>query len=61
MIDKTKLPNAFEFIVTAGARARQLMAGAAPRVSAESHKKTTVAQREVVTKAVEKIEDERAQ
>jgi hypothetical protein len=37
------------------------MAGAAPRVSAESHKKTTVAQREVVTKAVEKIEDERAQ
>jgi DNA-directed RNA polymerase subunit K/omega len=56
MIDKTKLPNAFEFIVTAGARARQLMAGAMPRVSVDSQKKTTVAQREVATKAVEKIE-----
>jgi len=59
MIDKTKLPNSFEFIVTAGARARQLMAGAAPRVAVGSHKKVTVAQREVVTKAVEKIDEER--
>jgi DNA-directed RNA polymerase subunit K/omega len=57
MIDKTKLPNAFEFIVTAGARARQLMAGATPRVSVDSQKKTTVAQREVATKAVEKIDE----
>jgi DNA-directed RNA polymerase subunit K/omega len=55
MIDKSKLPNAFEFVVTAGARARQLLAGSTPRVAAAEHKKTTVAQQEVMTKAVEKI------
>jgi len=58
MIDRSKLPNSFEFIVTASARARQLLAGAAPRVTAGDHKKTTVAQEEVVTKMVEKIERE---
>ena len=58
MIDKSKLSNSFEFIVTAGARARQLLAGSTPRVDAGDHKKTTVAQREVVTKVVEKIEKE---
>ena len=37
MIDKTsKLPNSFEFVVTAGARARQLMAGSTPRVPSAS-------------------------
>lgn len=58
MIDKTKLPNSFEFIVTAGARARQLLAGSTPRVEVGEHKKTTVAVREVITKQVEKIEAE---
>jgi DNA-directed RNA polymerase omega subunit len=58
MIDKTKLPNAFEFVVTAGARARQLMNGSVPRVVVGEHKKTTVALREVATKAVEKIDEE---
>jgi DNA-directed RNA polymerase subunit K/omega len=58
MIDRTKLPNSFEFVVTAGARARQLMAGSTPRVAVGDHKKTTVAQQEVVTGAVEKIESE---
>jgi DNA-directed RNA polymerase subunit K/omega len=58
MIDRTKLPNSFEFIVTAGARARQLLAGSVPRVEVGEHKKTTVAQEEVITKAVEKIERE---
>jgi DNA-directed RNA polymerase subunit K/omega len=58
MIDRTKLPNSFEFVVTAGARARQLLAGSAPRVQVGDHKKTTVAQTEVITKAVEKIERE---
>jgi len=53
MIDRTKLPNSFEFIVTAGARARQLLAGSTPRVAVGEHKKTTVAQREVITKQVE--------
>ena len=58
MIDRSKLSNSFEFVVTAGARARQLMAGSTPRVVVGEHKKTTVAQQEVVTKAVEKIEKE---
>jgi DNA-directed RNA polymerase subunit K/omega len=56
MIDRSKLSNSFEFVVTAGARARQLMAGSVPRVTVGEHKKTTVAQQEVVTKVVEKIE-----
>ena len=57
MIDRSKLPNSFEFVVTAGARARQLLAGSTPRVAAADHKKTTVAQKEVVTSAVKKIEE----
>jgi DNA-directed RNA polymerase subunit K/omega len=56
MIDRSKLSNSFEFVVTAGARARQLLAGSIPRVDVGEHKKTTVAQREVITKQVEKIE-----
>ena len=58
MIDRSKLSNSFEFVVTAGARARQLLAGSTPRVAAGEHKKTTVAQQEVITKAVEKIQEE---
>jgi DNA-directed RNA polymerase omega subunit len=56
MIDRSKLPNSFEFVVTAGARARQLLAGSTPRVAAGEHKKTTIAAEEVMTKAVEMIE-----
>ena len=56
MIDRSKLPNSFEFVVTAGARARQLLAGCTPRIDAGNHKKITVAQKEVITKAVEKLE-----
>ena len=59
MIDRSKLANSFEFVVTAGARARQLLAGSTPRVAVADHKKTTVAQQEVVTRAVEKIDDGR--
>ena len=57
MIDRSKLPNSFEFVVTAGARARQLLNGSLPRVDVANRKKTTVAQEEVVTKQVEKIGD----
>jgi DNA-directed RNA polymerase subunit K/omega len=57
MIDRSKLPNSFEFVVTAGARARQLLNGSRPRVDVANRKKTTVAQEEVVTKQVEKIGD----
>jgi DNA-directed RNA polymerase subunit K/omega len=56
MIDRSKLTNAFEFVVTAGARARQLLAGSTPRVATGVHKKVTIAQEEVFTRAVEKIE-----
>jgi DNA-directed RNA polymerase omega subunit len=58
MIDRSKLSNSFEFVVTAGARARQLLAGSTPRVAPGEHKKTTIAQEEVATKAVEKIQKE---
>jgi DNA-directed RNA polymerase subunit K/omega len=60
MIDRSKLPNSFEFVVTAGARARQLLNGSTPRVATGDHKETTVAQQEVITKAVEKIGDEKS-
>ena len=60
MIDRSKLSNSFEFVVTAGARARQLLAGSTPRVTVGEHKKTTVAQQEVITRAVEKIERDEA-
>jgi len=56
MIDRSKLPNSFEFVVTAGARTRQLLAGSTPRVTVGEHKKTTVAQQEVITKQVEAME-----
>jgi len=55
MIDRSKLPNSFEFVVTAGARARQLLAGSTPRVDVADHKKTTIAQQEVVTHQVERV------
>ena len=60
MVDRSKLPNSFEFVVTAGARARQLLAGSTPRVEVGTNKKTTVAQREVMTKTVERIAEEKS-
>jgi DNA-directed RNA polymerase omega subunit len=55
MIDRSKLSNSFEFVVVAGARARQLLAGSTPRVPQGDHKKTTIAQREVQSRVVEKL------
>ncbi|HEX4347350.1 MAG TPA: DNA-directed RNA polymerase subunit omega [Vicinamibacterales bacterium] len=49
-------PSRFEFVITAGARARQLLAGSVPRVEVGDHKKTTIARKEVTTRAVEKIQ-----
>ena len=48
--------NRFEFVVIASARAHQLLRGALPRESGE--KKVTIAQREVLRRKVEKIEDD---
>jgi DNA-directed RNA polymerase subunit K/omega len=56
MIDRSKLSNSFEFVVTAGARARQLLNGSVPRVAVGEHKKVTIAQQEVLTGEVEKVE-----
>lgn len=53
---KAPTANRFEFVVTAGARARQLLNGSVPRVEVGEHKKTTIARQEVLTKAVQKIE-----
>jgi DNA-directed RNA polymerase subunit K/omega len=53
--DRTKLPNAFEFVVVAGARARQLLRGCTPRTSG-SEKLVRLAQKEVREGKVEKVE-----
>jgi len=53
-----KNSNRFEFVVTAGARARQLLAGSVPRVEVGNHKKTTIAKREVSIRAVERVQNE---
>jgi DNA-directed RNA polymerase subunit K/omega len=56
MTTPKKAPGRFEFVVTAGARARQLLNGSTPRVEVAGRKKTTVAQQEVRDKAVQKID-----
>jgi DNA-directed RNA polymerase omega subunit len=55
-MERTPKTNRFEFVVVAGKRARQLLAGALPRE--EGEKKITIAQREVLRRKVQKIEDE---
>jgi DNA-directed RNA polymerase subunit K/omega len=53
--DRTKVPNAFEFVVVAGARARQLMRGCTPRTTGPE-KVVRMAQKEVKEGKVEKVE-----
>ena len=55
-MQRTPKENRFEFVVLAGQRARQLLAGALPRE--EGDKKITIAQREILRRTVEKIEKE---
>ncbi len=57
MIDRSKLKNSFEFIAVAGARAKQLMKGARPRVTGPE-KPTRIAQKEVFEGEVKKIEED---
>ena len=57
MTDRTRLPNAFEFVAVAGARARQLMDGCVPRVSG-SDKAVRLAALEVRAGVVRKVEDD---
>ncbi len=58
MIDRSKLSNSFEFVAIAGARAKQLMKGARPRVTGPE-KATTIAQQEVVSGEVRKVEEKK--
>jgi DNA-directed RNA polymerase subunit K/omega len=55
-MERTPKENRFEFVVIAGQRARQLLAGSIPRESGA--KKVTIAQREVLRRKVERIKDE---
>ena len=55
-MQRTPKENRFEFVVLAGMRARQLLRGALPRE--EGEKKVTIAQREILRKRVQKIEEE---
>ena len=55
MSNSNQPPGRFEFVVTAGARARQLLAGSTPRVAVGEHKKVTIAKKEVLTGAVERL------
>ena len=56
MVHRTDVPNAFEFVILAGARARQLLRGCTPRTTG-SDKPVRLAQQEVkegkITQAVE--------
>ncbi len=58
MIDRTAVPNAFEFVTVAGARARQLLSGCTPRTTG-SDKLVKLAQKEVKEGKVEKVPVER--
>ena len=54
-MQRTPKENRFEFIVIASQRTKQLQAGALPREAGE--KKITIAQREVLRRKVEKIDE----
>ncbi len=54
-MERTPKENRFEFVVLAGQRARQLLAGAIPREQGD--KKITIAQKEILTRKVEKLEE----
>ena len=54
MVDRTNVANAFEFVVVAGARARQLLRGCTPRTTG-SDKVVRLAQKEVKEGKVEKV------
>lgn len=54
MVDRVHLPNAFEFVVVAGARARQLIRGCTPRTEGPE-KPIRLAQKEVKEGRIETI------
>jgi DNA-directed RNA polymerase subunit K/omega len=54
MANRNEAPGRFEFVVVAGARARQLMQGCAPKTTG-SEKVVKLAQKEVKEGRVEKV------
>jgi DNA-directed RNA polymerase omega subunit len=54
-MEKAPKENRFEFVVLAGKRARQLLAGAVPRE--EGNKKISIAQKEILRRKVVKIDE----
>ena len=58
MADRPEAPNKFEFVIVAGARARQLLDGCTPRTTTTgTDKPIKLAQREVREGKVEKVSD----
>lgn len=55
MADRKEMGNKFEFVIVAGARARQLLAGCTPRIAGHTDKPVTLAQKEVREGKVAKI------
>ena len=55
-MERMPTENRFEFVVIAGKRARQLLAGSIPRE--EGDKKISIAQKEVLSRKVEKIRED---
>jgi DNA-directed RNA polymerase subunit K/omega len=55
-VERAPKEKRFEFVVLAGQRARQLLAGSVPRESGE--KKITIAQREVLRRKVVKLDED---
>lgn len=51
MVDRNKLPNAFQFVTIASARAQQLLRGSVPRVHGPA-KTARIAQQEVASGVV---------
>jgi DNA-directed RNA polymerase subunit K/omega len=55
VVDRKQAPNAFEFVIIAGARAKQLLRGCTPRTTG-SEKLVRLAQKEVREGKVEKLQ-----
>ncbi len=60
MVDRSTLPNAFEFVVVASARAKQLLMGCVPKVE-PSGKPAKTAQREVLEGFIQPVHDDAAE